>query len=96
MPYLSLKKTEKAYNLLSNNIYTLVFDELSFKPNKIEVNKILKKHGLNAIKIRTLNPYSKTKFRKTRANKILISRPKKYIVRLVAGQTIADDLRLEA
>jgi ribosomal protein L23 len=96
MPYLSLAKTEKSYNQTAGNVYTLVFDDISFKPNKTELAKILKKHSLDAVQIRVVNPYSKTKFRKSRANKVTQTRPKKYYVTLAKGQKIADDLKLEA
>jgi ribosomal protein L23 len=96
MPYLTLARTEKAYNLATNNIYMLNFDELAFKPNKIEITKILKKHGLDAVSVNIVNPYKKVKFRRTRSNKVLQERPKKYYVKLAKGQKIAEDLRLEA
>jgi ribosomal protein L23 len=96
MPYLSLAKTEKAYVQTTSNVFTLIFDDLSFKPNKVEMAKILKKHNLDATKITVVNPYLKTKFRKSRANKVKQTRPKKYYVTLVKGQTFPEDLRLEA
>lgn len=96
MPYLSLARTEKAYNQTLSNTYVLVFDDLTFKPNKTEMAKILKKHSLDAVKITVVNPYSKTKFRKSRSNKVQQVRAKKYYVTLAKGQKIADDLRLEA
>ncbi|MGL4759782.1 MAG: 50S ribosomal protein L23 [Patescibacteria group bacterium] len=96
MPYLTLARTEKAYNLAAKNKYMVTFDELSFQPNKDQVKKILRKHGLTPLAINTLNPYKKIKFRRTRANKVLVSRPKKYFVTLAQGQKIDEDLRLEA
>jgi ribosomal protein L23 len=96
MPYLSLARTEKAFNLVAQNKYLCTFDVLSFKPNKEELRKILKKHGLDAIAVNVVNPYKKIKFRKTRTNKVLQSRPKKYYVTLAKGQKIDEDLRLEA
>lgn len=96
MPYLTLARTEKAYNLAAQNKFLCTFDELSFKPNKEELRKILKKHGLTAISVNTLNPYKKIKFRRTRTNKVSQTRPKKYYVTLAKGQKIDEDLRLEA
>jgi ribosomal protein L23 len=96
MPHLTLARTEKAYTLQTKNVYLLNFDDISFKPNKLEVAKILKKHGLTAESVNVVNPYKKVKFRKSRANKVLVARPKKYYVTLAKGQSIAEDLRLEA
>ncbi len=96
MPYLTLARTEKAFNLAVQQKFLCSFDEISFKPNKQELKKILKKHGLEALSVNVVNPYKKIKFRKTRTNKVLQSRPKKYYVTLAKGQKIDEDLRLEA
>lgn len=96
MPYLQLAKTEKAYTLATKNSYMVVFDDLKFKPNKIELTRILKKHGLNVVSVNVVNPYKKIKFRQNKSNKVLQIRAKKYYVRLEEGQKIAEDLRLEA
>jgi ribosomal protein L23 len=96
MPYLTLARTEKAYNLATNNVFMLTFDNVNFKPNKIELAQILKKHGLDAVSVNTVTPYKKIKIRGKKSNKVAQVRPKKYYVTLPKGQTIAEDLRLEA
>jgi ribosomal protein L23 len=96
MPYLTLARTEKAYNLAAKNSFVMIFDDLQFKPNKLEMTAILKKHGYDAESINVINPYKKVKFRKNKSNKVLQTRPKKYIVTLAKGQKLAEDLRLEA
>jgi ribosomal protein L23 len=96
MPYLTLARTEKAYTLTNQNVFVLIWDELSYKPNKLEMYAILKKHGYTAENINVVTPYKKIKFRRTRANKVLQVRPRKYYVTLAKGQKFAEDLRLEA
>ena len=96
MPYLTLARTEKAYTLTTKNVFVLIWDNLAFKPNKIEMKAILKKHGYDAEEINCVTPYKKIKFRRTKANKVLQVRPRKYYVTLKKGQKIAEDLRLEA
>jgi ribosomal protein L23 len=96
MPFLSIQRTEKAYQQMQKNVFVLVFDDIKFAPNKTELAKILKKHSLDAVQVRVVKPYSKVKLRNSRANKIRVARPTKYYVTLKEGQSIKDDLRLEA
>jgi ribosomal protein L23 len=91
MPTCQLIQTEKSYRTQQNNTYMLTFAERSFSTNKIELEKLLKKNGLNVLKITTTNTQQKTKRRGKAGKTILQFRPQKYYVRLRLGEIITED-----
>lgn len=86
-----LIENEKAYNLRTQNVFTIVSSNKKFQPNKIELNKILVKNGFNPIHIRVINPYQKVKTRSRRGNVVKQFRPKKYLVKLPANQIFNEE-----
>lgn len=87
-PQFELIQTEKGYLTQTHNTYLLKFADKNFRPNKIEVEKLLKSQGLTPVKITVLNTYKKKKRRGRQSNIVAMKSYKKYFVRLQAGQTI--------
>jgi ribosomal protein L23 len=87
-PEFELVQTEKGYLTQTHNTYLLKFADRQYKPNKIEVSKLLKAQGLNPIKITVLNTYKKKKRRGKKSGLITMPSTKKYYVRLKTGETI--------
>lgn len=86
---LSLYQTEKSYNLQKNFCFTLVSYQ---KINKIELAKILSKHGFQVLKVTSINPYLKTKRRgKGRLKLIKVPRPFKYYVKLAKDKPLTEE-----
>ncbi|MEM1312005.1 MAG: hypothetical protein AAGF07_00915 [Patescibacteria group bacterium] len=86
-----LVQTEKAYQAKLNNVFVLSFIEKNLMLNKIELEKILLKNGLEPLKITTTKSYQKLK-RRGKSGKLKSQfRPKKYYVKLQAGQAISED-----
>ncbi len=83
-----LIQSEKSYLTQTHNTYLIKFADKHFAPNKIEVFKMLKKEGLNPIKITVLNTYRKKKRKGKQSNIISMPGFKKYYVRLKEGETI--------
>jgi len=97
MPSFTLVQTEKSYRgQTANNTFMISCDDPTFRPNTIQLKAILKKHNLDVVKITSSNPYQKSKVRKSRSNLIKQRRAKKYFVTLQEGQTISEELKLEA
>jgi len=86
-----LVQTEKAYKGQETNTYTLVFAQKKYNTNKIELTKLLRKQGLNPLKVTTTNTQQKVKKRGKSGNKVLQFRPQKYFVRLKIGELINED-----
>ncbi|GEM_PF-1998971 len=86
----SLLQTEKAYNMSQSQVFVLTIDG-SFIPNKIELAKILKKHGLNPIRINVANLPVKVKIRGQKRRTILKKRPTKYYIKLKPGEVLSED-----
>lgn len=91
MSQFRLVQTEKSYKVQENNFFMIYFIDKAFTPNKIEVVKILKKQGLNALKVTVVNPYKKLKKRGKQNNLIEQKRYKKYFVKLKAGEKIEEE-----
>jgi ribosomal protein L23 len=91
-----LVQTEKSYNVQKDNFFMISFIDKSFTPNKIEVVKILKKQGLNPLKVTVVNPYSKLKKRGKQNNIIEQKRFKKYFVKLKTGERIEEEKNNES
>lgn len=85
-----LLQTEKAYKSQQQNIYTLVFHDKAYQPNKIEVAKLLKSAGYHALSITTIKLPPKRKLRGGNRRTVLQKRSKKYLVRLAPGQSIKE------
>ena len=83
-----LIQTEKGYLTQSNNTYLVKFADKQYRPNKIELIKMLKAQGLTPLKVTVLNTYKKKKRRGKQSNIVAMKSYKKYYVRLAAGQTI--------
>jgi ribosomal protein L23 len=83
-----LIQTEKNYLTQVSNTYLIGFVDKNFKPNKIEVTKMLRLAGYNPLKINVLNTYKKSKRRGKAGNTITTKSFKKYYVRLKVGETI--------
>jgi ribosomal protein L23 len=86
-----LVQTEKSYKVQENNFFMISFNDKSFTPNKIEVVKLLKKDGLNPLKVTVVNPYNKLKKRGKQNNIVEQKRYKKYFVKLKAGEKIEEE-----
>ncbi|MBC7472064.1 MAG: 50S ribosomal protein L23 [candidate division SR1 bacterium] len=91
MSQFKLVQTEKSYKVQENNFFMIYFVDKSFTPNKIEVAKILRKEGLNPLKVTVVNPYKKLKKRGKQNNIIEQKRYKKYFVKLKAGEKIEEE-----
>ena len=87
-PEFELVQTEKGYLTQTHNTYLLKFADRQYKPNKIEVIKLLKIQGLNVVKITVLNTYKKKKRRGKKSGLVTMPSSKKYYVRLKDGETI--------
>ncbi len=87
---ISLLQTEKAYNMSQSQVFVLAFSG-GFIPNKIELAKILKRNGLNPIKINVVNLPSKVKIRGQKRRTILKTRPTKYYIKLKPGEVLNED-----
>jgi hypothetical protein len=90
-----LLETEKSYNLQNNSFFTLVFSDLSFKINKIELAKLIKQCGLDVVKINASQPYYKKKNKNHAGNKksskVLVKRPRKFMIKLKASQALTQE-----
>ena len=88
-----LLETEKSFNIQETGFFTLIFDDLSFKTNKIELAKVLKLAGLDVVKINSIQPYFKKKKRnsKKRVSVVLVKRPRKFMIKLKIGQIITPE-----
>jgi ribosomal protein L23 len=84
-----LIQSEKSYLVQEKNFYLISFKDKRFSPNKIEVAKLLRSQGLTPLKITTVTPYKKQKRRGGKSRIVSQLRPKKYYVKLQAGQKIA-------
>jgi ribosomal protein L23 len=92
--YANLVQTEKSYNLQQSQIFTLRFSG-GYQPNKIELTKILKNHGLEPLNISLVNLPDKKKFQKSKRRQLKVKkRPTKYYIKLKVGQEL-DDKKLE-
>lgn len=87
-PQFELIQTEKGYLTQTHNTYLLKFSDKQFRPNKIQVEQILKAAGYNPVKVTLLNTYKKKKRRGRNHNVVTQKSFKKYYVRLQTGQTI--------
>jgi ribosomal protein L23 len=85
-------QTEKAYNSQIQNTFVLSNSDKNLKMNKIELTKILTKQGLSVIAINTTASYQKIKSRGAKKRITTQFRPKKWYVKLKAGQTITEDV----
>ena len=85
-----LVQTEKSYNVQENNFFMISFVDKNFKPNKIEVCKLLKAKGFNPLKITIVNPYNKKKKRGKANSLVEQKRFKKYYVKLSNGEKIEE------
>jgi len=88
MTTFQLLQTEKSYQVQKDNYYLIQFADKRFEPNKIEVAKLLRKEGYNPLAIKVVNQYKKQKRRGRQSNVVSIKRPKKYYVKLKAGESI--------
>jgi hypothetical protein len=87
-----LIQSEKSYTNQENGFFTIVFSDLSFKINKIELAKLIKLSGLDALKINAAQPYFKKKRRNSKKGKVstvLAKRPRKFMIKLKTGQILA-------
>ncbi len=91
MSQFQLVQTEKSYLVQKDNYYLIQFVDSRFEPNKIEITKLLKKSGYNPLKIRIVNQYKKKKRRGKQSNIVSVKRPKKYYVKLKAGESIKSE-----
>ena len=85
-----LVQTEKSYKVQENNFFMISFVDKNFKPNKIEVCKLLKAKGFNPLKITIVNPYNKKKKRGKSNSLVEQKRFKKYYVKLSNGEKIEE------
>ncbi len=92
MTQCTLLQTEKSYMTQQSGIFQISFKKSVGECNKIELEKLLKSLHLDVIKINTVNQYSKIKIRGKARRKISQKRPKKYFIRLKAGQIINEDV----
>lgn len=84
-------QTEKSYRAQLNNTYVISFKDKSFQPNKIEVAKLLSKEGFHPLSVTVVNPRSKMKRRGGTSRLVKQTRPRKYYVKLQAGETLTPD-----
>jgi hypothetical protein len=91
----TLLETEKSYNLQTNGFFTMVFSELSFKINKIELAKLIKQCGHDVVKINASQPFFKKKNRNRgggkKASQALVKRPRKFMIKLKTGQILSQE-----
>lgn len=90
-----LLETEKAYNLRDQNVFVIVFDDVNFDINRIELGKILKKEKYEVENIKTVKPPSKIKMKGAKRTKVAKKRAKKFYIKLKEGQKLPDDFKLE-
>lgn len=95
MTTLKVQESEKSFNQQTQNTFVLVADDVNFTTNKIEIKKLLKAEGFEAVDIRVLNPYKKVKLSGRKRTKTLKKRAKKFIVRLKEGQKLSEEFKLE-
>ncbi len=91
----TLLETEKSYNLQTNGFFTMIFSELSYKTNKIELAKLIKQCGHDVVKINSIQPFFKKKNRNRaggkRATTVLVKRPRKFMIKLKPGQILTKE-----
>lgn len=95
MPVAKIISNEKAMNLETQNKYVLVFDDMNFSINKIELSKLLKKEGYNPINIKVVNLPSKVKMKGAKRRKTTQKRAKKFYVTLEKGQKLDEKFELK-
>ena len=97
---LQLLETEKTYNLQGDSFYTVAYADPMTKTNKIEMAKLFKKLGLEAIKINSIQPYYKKKTKNTRGSrkpsKVMVKRSRKFMIKFKTGQVLTKDIMEEA
>jgi hypothetical protein len=89
-----LLETEKSFFVQGGGFFTMVFSDLSFKINKIELAKLIKQQGLDVVKINSIQPYYKKK-RRNGLNKkpvtVMVKRPRKFLIKLKLGQMLTKE-----
>lgn len=91
MPFINLVQTEKAYQSQQSSTFVLSFIDRNYSTNKIEITKLLTKAGLHPLKVTLTNTQQKLKKRGKGSKLIKQFRPKKFYVRLSAGELINED-----
>ena len=91
----TLLQTEKAYKLRDQNVFVIVFDDVNFDINRIELGKILKNEKHEVEDIKTIKPPAKVKMKGAKRKKVTKKRAKKFYVKLKEGQKLPDDFKLE-
>ena len=89
-----LLETEKSFQVQEKNFFTIVFSDLSFKINKIELAKLIKQVGLDVVKINASQPYFKKKKRNGLNKKpvtVMVKRPRKFMIKLKVGQILSKE-----
>lgn len=81
-------QTEKSYKSQQLNTFVIVFKDKAYKTNKIELTKLLKSQGFDAVNITSVNTPSKTKTRGSKRNAIKVTKPRKFYVTLKIGQQL--------
>lgn len=82
MATLKLLQTEKAYQLQSQGVYSLIFTSINDDINKIELGKLLNKEGYGVQEVNVNKLPAKKKFRGKARNVKNVRRPKRYLVKL--------------
>jgi len=83
-------QTEKAYRVQEKNTFLITF-KAGANPTKIQVQQMLKKNGLNPLKVNKVVPHKKRKSRNGRRTNVTISRPTKYYITLKEGETLIQE-----
>jgi len=85
-----LVQTEKAYSLQTNNVYVLAFFDKNLNLKSAQLKTILEKNELKTLKINTVSSHQKIKRRggNKRNVETVQFRPKKFYIKLQAGQVI--------
>jgi ribosomal protein L23 len=89
-----LVQTEKAYNLQTNNVYVLAFFDKNVNLKSAQLKILLEKNSLKTLKINSVTSNQKTKRRggAKRSTQVRQFRPKKFYIKLQAGQIIDEKI----
>lgn len=90
-PKFKLLVNEKAVLVSRNNFFVLELVNKQEDITKIGLKTLIKKIGLNALKINSLQPKSKFKRRGKKQNIVEMKKAKKYFVQLKTGQQLNEE-----
>jgi ribosomal protein L23 len=86
-----LIQSEKAYNLQTNNVFTLGLLSKKVTINKIVILKALTALNLEPLEINSQNTYAKNKKKGKKFITVRQERPKKFYVKLAPAKKIDDE-----